>query len=365
MPGIVASVELLVTESTNVPAAVLTATPRRAASTSRRPRRPASAVIAGLLVAGAILHGVAIAAPTPAGTPQDVVSAVTLYFATEDGRHLVPVSRRVPEEELSPARAVDELLAGPRAGPELRPTLAADLTGAEFSLTGDRARVELPAGALSGMDPGRAIDALVLTVTEFRAIASVEVWLDGQPVGADGAVVRQPVALGRPAVNPETPEASAGGVELYFAHGTVDRYLVPVTRAVPPDRLGPAAALAELLAGPREGSGLERPLPPDVRLLGGRVEDGLAIGDFDDRLSDAFILAGDDAEFMRKAIIATLTALPGVEGGVIEINGLRRHLYACRAVAPETPQARPWVLNDEHFLTAIDAAGPDRGPAVP
>jgi germination protein M len=247
----------------------------------------------------------------------------------------------------------------------LRPTFAAGPLSAAFTVTGDRARVELSAGALSGVDPARAIEALVLTVTEFRAIESVEVWIGGQPVGADGAVVRQPVTLGRPAVNPETPEASAGGVELYFAHGTVDRYLVPVTRAVPPDRLGPAAALAELLAGPREGSGLERPLPPDVRLLGGRVEDGLAIGDFDDRLSDAFILAGDDAEFMRKAIIATLTALPGVEGGVIEINGLRRHLYACRAVAPETPQARPWVLNDEHFLTAIDAAGPDRGPAVP
>lgn len=364
MPGIVASVELLVTESTNVPAAP-PATPRRVAPTSRRPRRPASAVIAGLLVAGAILHGVAIAAPTPAGTPQDVVSAVTLYFATEDGRYLVPVARRVAEEELSPARALEELLAGPRAGPELRPTFAAGAAGAELSVTGDRARVELPAGAVAGVGLARAIDALVLTLTEFREVESVEVWVGGQPVGADGTVVRQPVGLGRPAVNPETPEASAGGVELYFAHGTVDRYLVPVTRAVPPDRLGPEAALTELLAGPLAGSGLERPLPPDVRLLGGRVEDGLAIGDFDNRLSDAFILAGDDAEFMRTAIIATLTALPGVEGGVIEINGLRRHLYACRAVAPETPQARPWVLNDEHYLTAIEAAGSDRGPAVP
>jgi spore germination protein GerM len=365
MPDIVASVELLVTESTNVPAAASPARPRRAAPTPHRPRRPATAVIAGLLVAGAVLNGVALAAAPPAGPPPEVVSAVTLYFATDDGRYLVPVARRISEAELSPARAVDELLAGPRAGPELRTTFAAGPLSAAFTVTGERARVELPTGALSGVDPARAIAALVLTLTDFRAIESVEVWVGGQPVGADGAVVREPVALGRPAVNPESPEASAGGVELYFAHGTVDRYLVPVTRALPPDRLGPEAALAELLAGPRAESGLERPVPPDVRLLGARMEGGLAIGDFDDRLSDAFVLAGDDGEFIRTAIIATLTALPGVEGGAIEINGLRKHLYAGRAVAPETPQARSWVVNDEQYLTAIEAAGSDRGTTVP
>jgi germination protein M len=261
----------------------------------------------------------------------------------------------MPEGETSPRHAVVELLAGPKAGPELVAAFApqAELIG--FELSGDRAAVDLSAGALDGVDAARAIDTLALTLTEFPDISSVSVSLEGRPLGADGSLAPEPVFLLRPAPNPETSEAAQGGTELYFAYNGEDHYLVPVTRASTSAQQVPEAAMEALLAGPLPGSGLEPALPLDVGVRSTRVEDGLATIDFDANLIYAYRLSRANAMFVRRAVMATLTRLPGISAGLIEIDGSRLLLYTCTNVAQEFPQARPWAINDEFYLTSLDA----------
>ena len=318
-------------------------------------RRPQLAVIATLLLAGAVLRPVVGLAPEPiAVAPQYARPAVTVYHALREPGYLVPVAHRMTAGRTSPETALAELLAGPQAGPDLAPVFAPGAELTRFERSGDRASVELAAGALEGTDPARAIDALVLTLTEFPEISSVIVSVDDVVVDAEGVPADGRVALTRPAPNPETPEAVAGGTELYFVYPGADRYLVPVTRATAADEREPGAAMEALLAGPREGSGLEPVLPDDVGIHSTRVEDGLATVDFDSHLVYAYRLSKANAMFVRRAVMATLTGLPGIDAGLIEIDGSRLLLYTCVNVTQEFPQARPWAINDEFYLTALD-----------
>ena len=111
--------------------------------------------------------------------------------------------------------------------------------------------------------------------------------------------------------------------------------------------------MAEFLAGPVAGSELEPVLPDDVSVLGVRVDDGLATVDFDPHLVYAYRLSKANAMFVRKAVMATLTSLPDIAAGLIEIDGSRLLLYTCVNVTQEFPQARPWAINDEFYLTTL------------
>jgi spore germination protein GerM len=311
--------------------------------------------IATLLLAGALLRPVVGMVPEPiAVAPQYARPAVTLYHVLEEPGYLAPVAHRVGQGEPSARAAVDALLAGPMAGPDLVPAFASDTSLIRFERSGERATVALSPGALDGVDAGRAIDALVLTLTEFAEVETVSVSVGGRAVDADGIPVDGPVLLARPAPNPETPDAAAGGTELYFAYPGHDRYLVPVTRATAPDGREPGAAMDAFLAGPLEGSGLEPVLPADVSIRSTRVEDGLATVDFDAHLVYAYRLSKANAMFVRRAVMATLTGLPNIDAGLIEIDGSRLLLYTCVNVTQEFPQARPWAINDEFYLTALD-----------
>jgi germination protein M len=322
-------------------------------------------IIGALLAAGAILRPVAGMVPgSTAVAPQYARPAVTVWFALADTGYLVPVARRVAQDEVTPRTAVAELLRGPQAGPDLEPVFAhgAALTG--FGLSADRASVELSAGALDGVDRGQAIDALVLTLTETPGISGVSLSVGGDPLDGDGSVSARPVIISRPVVNPEDAAAAGGGLELTFAWGTGDRYLVPVTRAAAlPDR-EPATAIREMLAGPRPGSGLEPALPLDVGVHGVSVENGLATVDFDAHLVYAYRLSKANAMFVRRAVMATLTRLPGISAGLIEIDGSRLLLYTCVNVTQEYPQARPWAINDEFYLSTLEAPASASGPRL-
>ncbi len=65
--------------------------------------------------------------------------------------------------------------------------------------------------------------------------------------------------------------------------------------------------------------------------------------------------------FVRRAVMATLTGLPGIAAGLIEIDGSRLLLYTCVNVTQEFPQARPWALNDEYYLSTLHR---DQDPGV-
>ena len=311
-------------------------------------------MIAVLLLTGALLRPVLALAPEPiAVAPQYARSSVTLYEVLAEPGYLVPVARRTDGAAVTPGNAVAQLLAGPEAGPDLQSAFAPDAMLVGFEVERGHAVVDLGAGALEGVDASRAVDALVLTLTEFPQVSTVTLAVDGEYVDAEGSVVAEAIPLSRPVLNPETPAAVEGGIELYFAYGGTDRYLVPVTRANTPDQHAPAVALAALLSGPIPGGDLEAVLPGDVQVLDVRVEDGMAIVNFSPELVYAYRLSKANAMFVRRAVMATLTSLPGIVAGLIEIDGSRLLLYTCVNVTQEFPQARPWAINDEFYLTSL------------
>ena len=316
-----------------------------------RAHRAEALVIVALVVTGAALRpAAATASVRPVSVaPQYGRAAVTAWFAESTGRYLIPVTRRMDDGVVSPRRALEALLAGPLAGPELRPVLAPGATITAFETRFGEAIVDLSPGALDGVDAARAVDAALLTLTESGDLGTVRLSVAGVPVDADGRAAASSVALPRPAVNPETPAAEAGGVELYFAFGAQDQYLVPVTRA--DEVVDPGEAFAQLLAGPRPDAGLRPAVPTNVSLLGWRTEGALAVLDVDEQLIYAYRLSKANALHVRKAIMATLTRLPGIKAGMLEINGSRMLMYTCINVTQEFPQGRPWALNDEFYLS--------------
>ena len=332
--------------------------PRRLRQAARHllsgPARPGIVVIAILLIAGAVLRPVASMSPDPVSVaPQYARSAVTIYAVLAEPGYLVPVARRTLPEEVTPEVAVRELLTGPQAGPDLIGALAPGTELLGFDVREGRAAVQLTAGAFEGVDAALAVDALTLTLTEFDGISSVSVMVGGEHVDTRGTTVEEAIVLTRPVLNPESQAAATDGLELYFTYDGADRYLVPVTRSVSPGTLGPELAMAEFLAGPTAHSGLKPVLPDDVTVLGIKVDGGLATVNFDSHLVYAYRLSKANAMFVRRAVMATLTGLPGVSAGLIEIDGSRLLLYTCVNVTQEFPQARPWAINDEFYLTTL------------
>jgi spore germination protein GerM len=336
----------------------LAATRRKAASSARSAagwvtaHGPETAVVLALVVIGAALRPAAAsatAAPVSVA-PQYGHPAVTAWFGESTGRYLVPVTRRVDEGAVTPRAAFEALLAGPEAGPELRPVFPPGTTVTSFEARGSEAVVDLSAVALDRVDAAQAVHAVILTLTESGDLKAVRLSVAGVPVDADGRAALSSAALPRPAVNPETPAAEAGGVELYFAFGDQDQYLVPVTRA--DGAADPGEAFAQLRKGPAPDSSLRPALPLNVSLLSWRQEGALAVVNVDEQLIYAYRLSKANAQFVRKAIIATLTRLPGVKAGMIEINGSRMLMYTCVNVTQEFAQVRPWALNDEFYLSA-------------
>jgi spore germination protein GerM len=137
-----------------------------------------------------------------------------------------------------------------------------------------------------------------------------------------------------------------------------------VTRGAALSEREPATAVRERLAGPRPGSGLEPALPLDVGVHGVDVADGLATVDFDAHLVYAYRLSKANAMFVRRAVMATLTRLPGISAGLIQIDGSRLLLYTCVNVTQEYPQARPWAINDEFYLTTLEPPAAASGPRL-
>ncbi len=317
-------------------------------------RRPEFVVIVLLLLVGAILRPVVALSPGPiAVAPTYARSAMTLYEVLREPDYLVPVTRRTPEAEVSAENAVVQLLQGPLAGPDLVAPFALGTELLAFEQSDGRASLDLSAGALDGVDAQRAIEALVLTLTEFPEVTRVAVSVDGRSVAADGTAAPNANDLTRPTLNPESAEAQAGGMEVWFAYDGEDRYLVPVTRATAPHEREPTRAMDAFLAGPLAGSDLEPVLPHDVNVLSVRVRDGLATVDFDSHLVYAYRLSQANAMFVRRAVMATLTGLPDISAGLIEIDGSTLLLYTCVNVLQEFPQARPWAVNDEYYLTSL------------
>ena len=101
---------------------------------------------------------------------------------------------------------------------------------------------------------------------------------------------------------------------LYFTDG---RFLFPVSRRMPTNDELPRAALQALLAGPSARSGLRGPIPPGVEIRSFQLANGVARIN----LSAAFLGEHGDMQAAERALVETMTALPGVTSVALSVEG--------------------------------------------
>jgi len=121
-------------------------------------------------------------------------------------------------------------------------------------------------------------------------------------------------------VHPVGKSSATVTAQLYFRRFTDSGERLVAVRRVLPGEAPAQAAVRELLSG-EVPFGCERPLPPGTRLLGVRVEKGVATADFSRELQRNFQGGSDSEAVVIYAIVNTLNSLPTVEKTQILIEG--------------------------------------------
>ena len=298
------------------------------------------------------LSGVEIKADVPAPAQdgeQSYDMRCTLYFLSEDGGRLIPVSRSVTVEGgTSRAQAaLDALLTGPAAGEDgvTWPELGAARGERLLEVSCGVATVDLPARVrtLSQEMLYAVRMAIANTLTEFSEISYVNVLIGGREEGLDlgatlpvGTMTRvDDLDAGARYSRLHEQRLSPGGVTLlttlYFpaAQGGL---LLPEVRSIAYAQISPIEYLYTLLDELGKGAGLalcaqDVPAPMDYieempEIV--RTEDGYAAIEL--RLSDALEPALDAAGLPLHTYLAMLTEtlmgfVPGVDGLRVLIGG--------------------------------------------
>jgi len=275
---------------------------------------------------------------------------VLIYYATADGRYLVPVTVSInPTREVAKT-AVEKLLAGP-AQDGLAPTLPEGTKLKEiYSIAGENiAYVDLTKEFLQLKTPKEAqlaLNSLVLTLTELGGIDSISILVEGQRVDKLGDLKVEGPLKRPPAVNPlfEGKGVDTDTVQVYFSDKNA-LYLIPVAIPVPKgkEKEKERVALEALIKGPPPDSGLLPTVWPGTKLINFFIQDGVAWVDFS-REALAYG-GGSTAEIMFvNSVLFTLTEGFTVNKVQFLFEGERReHLPEGTPVAQPLP--RPEHIN--------------------
>jgi spore germination protein GerM len=249
----------------------------------------------------------AIPAP-PANTS---VKPVTLYFADATGSLLVPVRRNTSVEDNRIAEAaIRELIAGPRNG--LQRLVSADAGLLGVRVDNGLATVNFDRDPSNGDD--RALDSIVLTLTDLATVTRVQIQLNGANMGG---------ARGRPVVNPANPlnlavdYSATEFLPLYFpsVDGVHD---VRIIRMVPKTKQVGEATVRALLDGPpaEYASAVWRVIPADTELRGIKINNGVLLVDFTQPFANA-----PDINGAMRTVIESLTSIKTVRGVQFLVEG--------------------------------------------
>ncbi|MCG0277054.1 MAG: GerMN domain-containing protein [Thermanaeromonas sp.] len=275
---------------------------------------------------------------------------VLVYYATPDGRYLVPVTVGInPTRELAKT-AVEKLLAGPAREGLARTIPEGTKLKEIYSLTGENtAYVDLTKEFLqlkSAKEAKLALDSLALTLTELGGIDSITVLVEGQKIERLGDLeVREPVRR-PPAVNPilEGQGASSDTVQVYFSDKNA-LYLIPITIPVPKGKEGERerVALEALIKGPPPGSGLLPTVWPGTKLINFFIRDGVAWVNFS---QEALAYGGGStAERMFvNSVLLTLTEAVTVNKVQFLFEGEKR-VHLPEGTPVDQPLPRPEQIN--------------------
>lgn len=164
--------------------------------------------------------------------------------------------------------------------------------------------------------------AIVWALTEFDTVKDVNFLVDGQRRDTLTHGTNISGSYTRVGLNQEEPAAAtfagANEVQMYFP-AQDGRLLVPVSRTVYSDD-DVATAVFEFLRGPKDESGLEKPLDNDVKLLGVTVKDGVVTINFSGEFTKIAEHSDAGVQAMR-ALMMTCTRYPGIKKVKILVDG--------------------------------------------
>ena len=255
----------------------------------------------------------------------------TIVYYKDGNGYLVPVEREIEKQDgiakATLALMVKDAKNDMEAARMGLLTVLPEGTKVDLDISGGHARVDLSAEVLNTADAeeeSRIVQAVVNTLTEFDTVKDVEFLVDGQKrsrlthgTDVSGRMTRTHLNL-----ESETAAVSAfskaNQVQLYFPSES-GRLLVPVTRTVYSDA-DVETAIFEFLKGPKDDSGLEKPLPEETGLLGVTVKDGVATINFTGEFLDIAKNSDGGVQAMR-ALMLTCTQFPGVKKVEVLVDG--------------------------------------------
>lgn len=125
-------------------------------------------------------------------------------------------------------------------------------------------------------------------------------------------------------------------------------FLVPVHGEVPETEGVAAAAVNELIAGPTDDEVARRPaissaVPPETRLLGIVIEDGVATVDLSGEFDDGGGTFSMQARLAQ--LVYTLTQYPTVDSVLLELDGEPVEVFSSEGLILEGPQTRDDYLD--------------------
>ena len=263
-----------------------------------------------------------------AAEPVAETQATVCWYEDGDG-YLVPVTRQIPKQD-GIARATLALmvqssetdLAAARMG---LTNVIPEGTTFDVDIAKGHARVDMSREALSCANAEQEqlmVQGVAATLCGFDTVQDVTFLFDGQKRSKLTHGTDVSGAFTQDCVNMESVSTSAGAyadqVQLYFPSAS-GRMLVPVTRTVF-STADLSTAVLELAKGPRDDSGLERPLPKDCGVRSVKVKNGTATIDF----SKAFLAVAQDDDGGKqavRAILFTASQFPGVKKVELTVEG--------------------------------------------
>lgn len=286
---------------------------------------------------------------TSAGAAADTQSTVCWY---EDGDgYLVPVTRQIPKQD-GVARATLALmvkssendLAAARMG---LTNVIPEGTTFDLDISGGKARVDMSKEALncdSAADELLMVQGTAAALCGFDTVDQVSFLFDGQKRSqlTHGTDVSGVFSVDNVNVESVTTmsDSYADQVQLYFPSAS-GRMLVPVTRTVF-STADLSTAMLELAKGPKDDSGLERPLPKDCGIKSVKIADGVATIDFSKEFMSV-TKESDGGQQAIRAVLFTASQFPGVKKVEILVDG--------QAYKPD-PTVTETFLNDADEVMA-------------
>lgn len=199
----------------------------------------------------------------------------------------------------------------------------------------------------------KIIDAITRSLTEFKSIKNISIWVNGTPLSEMPSDHTPIFALNREhGINVELADNAAPGrttpVTLYFQAQANDKqsYYVPVTRLIPQTEDVTKAVVEELIKGPKNDSVLFSSFMPSTKILDVKNNNGTVVINLskDVLKFDSGKEANPEA---MESLVLSLTENTGVKQVQVMVEG--KPLTAAGSLDFSKPVTRPVQINPMHF----------------